>query len=196
MSNKDFVYISQYPDAVRYTCDKNFLVRLRAMLDRNMSRLGYKTNDKKFDALMDSLDKAEDSLFKSREEIPAPFDHHAHSQQVYTEPRKPLFFTEDGKPVYEGDEYWWVCVRGNEDEKVICCDSEWQQGSQKASEHSCTDKNYVLFSTESAMKEWLLMNKPCLSVEDFIGLWRSENVRESPLIDDIKELAKSKINNQ
>lgn len=57
-------YSSPYPDAVKYTCDKNFLVRLKAMIDRNGAALGIRRDDK-FKALIESMNDAEDYLFSS-----------------------------------------------------------------------------------------------------------------------------------
>lgn len=107
---------------------------------------------------------------------------------------EPLFRTEDGKDIFEGDAYWWVCTLKNKDENVICCDSEWQQGEGKASDRSCTDKNYALFSTQEAANEYVLMNKPCLSVNEVVEITRRYWGLKVAVESDLQTLAQSKTN--
>lgn len=96
--------------------------------------------------------------------------------------KTPLFTTEDGKPVYEGDECWFVSERA------------WLWTKVQAPKYPFYGANneFKYFSTEDAAREWVLMNKPCLSVKDFIDKFTPTPWTETQ----IKELAKSKINNQ
>lgn len=93
--------------------------------------------------------------------------------------KQPLFITEDGYEIFKGDEYWHII-------------SDWTAQMENAVEGGKEEyaaRNIKRFSTKQAADEYALMNKPCLSVEDFIKLFKSDNVRESPLVKDIKALA-------
>jgi hypothetical protein len=62
-------YSSPYPAEVTYTSDKNFDVRLKAMLDREAKNLGINIGDEKFKALVERIgDIAESVLFATREQ--------------------------------------------------------------------------------------------------------------------------------
>ena len=65
-------YNSPYPSEVTYRCDKNFLVRLKAFLDRNMREVGYKTSGDIFHNLLEKLNDAEDYFFESKVKTPTP----------------------------------------------------------------------------------------------------------------------------
>lgn len=59
-------YNSPYPAEVTYTSDKNFNVRLKAMIEREAKDLGIRI-DEKFEALIDRIGNiAEDVLFPSQ----------------------------------------------------------------------------------------------------------------------------------
>lgn len=80
--------------------------------------------------------------------------------------KKPLFTTEDGVDVFEGDEYWNVNVLFNIKHIPNCYNFR-------------TEKEYVLFnslnnnncfSTRTAAEEYVLMNKPCLSINNVMSV--------------------------
>lgn len=92
--------------------------------------------------------------------------------------KKPLFHTSDGKDIFEGDEFWVVL-------------KEWTLLSFIAKEWTMYENVLMTFSTKINAEAYLLMNKPCLSVNDLIN---------SGVIDDnssqaveLKQLAKSKL---
>lgn len=93
----------------------------------------------------------------------------------------PLFTTKDGVDMYEGDEYWYLGEQTN----------PWT-----ALSHRTTSKEvglcaigHVQFSTEEAAEEYILMNKPVLSVQDVWNLYGGHI--DSP--EQLRELAKSKL---
>lgn len=104
-------------------------------------------------------------------------------QKAPVNPPKPILFrTLDGKDIREGDEYW-------------CLQSEWFISH-------CTTKDYdpslakKRFSTKEKANEFIIMNRPVLSVNDtwdyfkkFIHPGDKEKVLER-----LKELANKKIN--
>lgn len=92
--------------------------------------------------------------------------------------KKPLFTTEDNVEVFEGDHYYFI-------ENTFTILGKFA--------HSEDIKNNVLkahpFSTKEAAGEYILMNKPCLSLNDLVkdqGYYSSNIIR-------LKQLVKSKL---
>lgn len=89
-----------------------------------------------------------------------------------------LFITEDGKDIFMGDSYW--CVRDN-----------WFVASCNTSDYNFS-YNVKRFSTETAANEYVLMNKPILSINEIIYKIDIAWV-DSPILEKLKQLAQSKI---
>jgi hypothetical protein len=70
-----------------------------------------------------------------------------------------LFNTEDGQPIYEGQGYAYT-PKGTLN-YVNITDGNF---------HPLPKDGFLYFSTEAAAKEYVLMNKPCLSVNDIISI--------------------------
>lgn len=82
-----------------------------------------------------------------------------------TPEKTPLFTTEDGKEIFEGEEYWTVC------DKDGFAHLTWAAIPRKAWDmDKSPDKHNYTFSTEKAAKEYILLSKPCLSANDIIAL--------------------------
>jgi hypothetical protein len=96
--------------------------------------------------------------------------------------KQPLFTTEDGKEIFEGDEYWFT----HDDYRV----SATKAGSE-------VRKNAIqkTFSTEEAAKEYVVMNKPCLSVDD-VRSWYFHTQGRQDNFDSLKRLVEQKIKHQ
>jgi hypothetical protein len=71
-----------------------------------------------------------------------------------------LFITEDGVETFDGDEYWKVI-------NFICYHVNSSVGDEGKSNEARLDGK-ELFSTKELAKEYILMNKPCLSLNDVI----------------------------
>jgi len=71
--------------------------------------------------------------------------------------RVSLFKTEDGKDIYEGMQYW-----------AVSDDFEILYTSHASSVYH--KNNIRAFSTEEKAKNWVIENKPCLSLNDVIDL--------------------------
>jgi hypothetical protein len=65
--------------------------------------------------------------------------------------KKPLFTTEDGVDIFEEDKAYMVCPY-------------WRVDEYEISKNTATDRKW--FSTKEAAEEYILMNKPCLSIND------------------------------
>lgn len=84
-------------------------------------------------------------------------------------PRKPLFTTEDGKEIFSGDKYWTVF---NEDwvkdcHNLIAFEIYGPHDAVLAEKYPGIPPNgQNCFSTKEAAEEYVLMNKPMLSLSD------------------------------
>lgn len=93
-------------------------------------------------------------------------------------PKKPLFTTEDGVDIYEGDTYF----EANLTYGVKSWTSEYPVYFNK-------DVSKRIFSTKEKAEEYILMNKPCLSILDVLKLKNKWSIKT---IDKLKELVKNK----
>ena len=99
--------------------------------------------------------------------------------------KEPLFTTEDGVDIFKGDKYWKV----NNDLNL--------SNRQKAT-GSTSDLNPAkYFSTKEKAEEYILMNKPVLSLKDvaniYPGINKSHPDKPSSQSERLKNLVKSKI---
>jgi len=104
-----------------------------------------------------------------------------------------LFTTKDGINIFKGNEYWFVV----ESEHSFL-------NSYKPLKHICdwdnTEKpplGYVQFSTKEKAEEYILWNKPCLSLNDVASIYPGVNKNHSNTpshqAERLKELVKSKL---
>lgn len=96
----------------------------------------------------------------------------------------PLFKTEDGVDVYEDDSVYWVINNEYTYQLTIC------------KNHITVLKNndvYKIFSTEEKAREYVLMNKPYLSINDVISIIDNSSKLRIDLIRKTKELVKEKL---
>lgn len=93
--------------------------------------------------------------------------------------KQPLFTTEDGKEIFKGDKFWFV-DKYNFSEG-IACDSDIRPYLKH-------------FSTKEAVEKYILMNKPCLSINDVIKEFNMtlSIQKECIGIQKLKELVKEK----
>lgn len=97
---------------------------------------------------------------------------------------KPILTTEDGVDKYEGGAMYWV---GRKTLNMGHVGYIFNDSIKKSHLY-----NYVYFSSEEAAKDFILMNKPCLSVNDVLSC--TKDYYTSPqYINDLKQIAKSKI---
>ena len=88
--------------------------------------------------------------------------------------KQPLFKTEDGVDIFEGDKYYPVCEYFNLHNECI---------------YPSGHKMFKLFSTKEKAEEYIIMNKPCLSINDVLSVGQRVIVDEGKL----KQIVKSKI---
>jgi hypothetical protein len=93
--------------------------------------------------------------------------------------KQPLFTTEDGVDIFAGMSFYYVCQE-LELYNTICCTDEKKY------------KNAKQFSTKEKAEEYILLNKPCLSLQDIITL-KNKNYKNSRMMGRISPLFFSKI---
>ena len=79
--------------------------------------------------------------------------------------KKLLFTTEDGVDIFEGDD--WYCIDIQDYNYGIYIGGPKNTTNRGL---SLSDKNIKRFSTKEAAKEYILMNKPCLSINDILNI--------------------------
>lgn len=99
---------------------------------------------------------------------------------------KCLFKTEDGVEVFCEDSYWCVNI------------DLWSIWKQTAKEKTMLNNNVRAFSAEELARDYLVMNKPILSLNELLSAWDSERddklYRTSRLFRAFKKIAKDKLN--
>jgi len=95
--------------------------------------------------------------------------------------KQPLFTTEDGVDVFEGMEVF--VVHPTTLNTII---------GLNTIEYS-SYKGWLFFSTKDEMEEYIIMNKPCLSINDLLKIKNNIGCFGNTLIEKSKELVKSKL---
>jgi hypothetical protein len=97
--------------------------------------------------------------------------------------KQPLFITEDGVDIFEGDYYYPV-------EKTYYFLHEKQTNN-----HCTNDDKFWIFSTKEKAEEYILMNKPCLSLQEIVNSNGGKSVNGWEHLEELKKLVKQKLNN-
>jgi hypothetical protein len=109
--------------------------------------------------------------------------------------KQPLFTTEDGVNIFEDDNIYWVNI--NTFSKVNC--NKYNDDLGEISIKSLLSKKYeckaVGFSTKEKAEEYILMNKPCLSLNDVQKIITSRQYTgfTKKLLEEITTLVNSKL---
>lgn len=101
-----------------------------------------------------------------------------------------LFITKDNVEIYEGDTYYyiWINLTADNEEKFIIYKTE--NAILKKNEKWSEDA--LFFSTKEAAEEYIIMNKPCLSIKDIQEVYPSSNNKKYPHLERLINLVKSK----
>lgn len=116
-----------------------------------------------------------------------------------TKIKKPLFTTEDGVDIYEGDEYFELALTFKPQfrEAIYECTGRPNinynyntlEGKKKLNE---VGRYY--FSKREAAEEYTLMNNPCLSINEVMSITYNPTETFTSTSNKLKELVKSKLN--
>jgi len=85
----------------------------------------------------------------------------------------PLFKTEDGVDIFEGDKVYFVNITNQRFNIDICLQADLYKS------------HLLYFSTKEKAEEYILMNKPCLSINNVLGIYNDPLIK-SQLIKLIK----------
>jgi hypothetical protein len=99
--------------------------------------------------------------------------------------KQPLFTTEDGVDIFEGDEFWYVTTKGFK-LWTKTCDSMsggWAVNAKKVGD--------IPFSTKEAAEEYVLMKTPLLCLEDIFR--HTALSKEGTVWAGLKDLVKSRL---
>lgn len=94
--------------------------------------------------------------------------------------KTPLFTTEDGVDVFEGDKLYYIL-------------KSFEIHCNPANKYDGKNNDYKYFSTKEKAEEFVILNKPCLSVQELINIKSLKGCFGDTLIDYAKQLAKSKL---
>lgn len=96
--------------------------------------------------------------------------------------KEPILITESGEPIYEGNEYWYVHTdTGNK--------LTWQTFKCSHANKWDHQETVKIFSTERAVEEWIIWNRPCLSLKEAIEKGQIDPCRRKLM----EELIKTKL---
>jgi hypothetical protein len=95
--------------------------------------------------------------------------------------KQPLFTTEDGVDMFDADRFY------------ICGIDDWKAKACRASPSAIfsTDRSKK-FSTKEKAEAYILMNKPCLSLNDYYSVF-DEDIRDYGISAKLKKLVKTKL---
>ena len=114
--------------------------------------------------------------------------HDVDKRNNFTKLKQKLFTTEDGVDIFEGDKYF-ICTASLSN----CINNEGIVGK-----FFKPNPNYKYFSTKEKAEEYILMNKPCLSLNDVIleanRINKNKGFIKAKLGQSLKELVNTKIN--
>lgn len=86
--------------------------------------------------------------------------------------KQPLFTTEDGVDIYEGDKFYELITSNFHNKPCIWNILEYDSRSNIIYDQEGNRKNgRIWFSTKEAGEEYILMNKPCLSIQDVLNMY-------------------------
>lgn len=98
--------------------------------------------------------------------------------------QQPLFTADDGVDIYKGDTYCFVTVGGSEPWKVKKHIANWDS-------KATIPLGQVQFSNAEKAEEWVLWNKPCISLNDVHQTTLSSCYAD--ILDNLKEIVKSRL---
>lgn len=104
--------------------------------------------------------------------------------------KQPLFTTEDDVEIFEGDNFFRVW-------KARLETDSYKIKATKAYSHVEVNKAALHFSTKEKAEEYILMNKPCLSLNDILNAYSDSKLNtpfSKKFYKELKEITNTKIN--
>lgn len=150
---------------------------VKRLSDGEIFTIGDKINDECYNHSLDKI-----TLYDNKILLQHNFNTWTlcHSLKNVIKSKVPLFITEDGVDIYEGDEVTWVFS-----------DNSGIAGTRKAEAEMYRNLKY--FSTKEKAEEYILMNKPVLSLNDILKILpKYISLAETRYLE-LEKLAKTKI---
>lgn len=101
--------------------------------------------------------------------------------------KEPILTTEDGVNIFQGDSYYYVNKNNFYIDFVVSADKKFDSKKE----------DMLDFKHKEKAEEYILMNKPLLSLNDLLSVWSSEKdfdaYKNSPIFQNFKNLAKTKL---
>ena len=117
------------------------------------------------------------------------------SSEFWEEVKEPILTTFDGVELFDQDIYYFIWLskpaHGQEINKI------YKAIVRPLEEDTSWSSDAVFFSTEELAEEYILMNKPILSLNNLLSVWGNNKdfdvYKESPMFQNFKNLAKTKL---
>ena len=114
--------------------------------------------------------------------------------------KQPLFTTEDGVDIFEGDVVTVVSLKdfkegdcdGENDTPIEAYSITWKNKIISSYNWNLRKDNFLQFSTKEKAEEYILMHKPCLSLKDIDELLCKNT--SSYFLEKFKKLVQQKLN--
>lgn len=100
--------------------------------------------------------------------------------------KQPLFTTEDGVEIFEGDTVYYIETK---DELELCFKVN-KYIVLKYPGRFVSDKSLYSFSTKEKAEKWILMNKPLLSLQEIKDVFEKDVLLTTPKLKTIRILEK------
>jgi hypothetical protein len=120
------------------------------------------------------MNEAEDALKWTAENF------NYETESLISPPKKPLFTTEDGVDIYKGTTFYEVSTE------------RWDILAESEPHKPPYDQYYKYFSNKYNAERYVLMNKPTLSVNEVLDIFRDHEVFDE-LVSALHERAKAKL---
>ena len=110
------------------------------------------------------------------------------SSEFWEEIRQPILTTEDGINIFQGDSYYYVNKNNFYIDFVDLADKRFDSKKE----------GLLDFKHKENVEEYVLMNKPVLSLNDLLSVWGNDDDNfdayiYSPMFQNFKNLAKTKL---
>ena len=108
--------------------------------------------------------------------------------------KKPLFTTEDGVEIFEGDSFTLISLIDIEestvDSEVIMKPYDIWEKCKFYELITGNSKNFLPFSTKKAAENYVKMNKPCLSLQEIKDVFEKDVLLTTPKLKVVRTLEK------
>lgn len=158
---------------------------VKRLSDDEIFTIGDRINNENYSHSLDEIILYNNEILLQHNFATWKTSHNLKDVQKY---KQLLFTTEDGVDIFEDDSIYWVNI--NTFEKVNC--NKYNDDLGEISIKSLLSKKYeckaVGFSTKEKAEEYILMNKPCLSLNDILSLEILESNSDIELLENLIKL--------